>query len=572
LEVRFFGRLTDQLVPPNLSESLRPRFRFAVQSWLIAWPMSLLWMAIYALQGIWLQLALNAVLFVLGPLMLWAMRRTGRLEPWYQLSLGAAALLYGPGLLAQTPVEETALYFSLIIPLIAGFLFGMKSALRWTVVTGALTVSSLLLARAGYSLPVADPTPTLSKVLNIVTALLMVSAFAASFHATYEAMLKRADDANRAKSLFLATISHEIRTPMNGVLGMTEVLLTETKDERAREQLGVIQRSGELMVSLVNDLLDLTKLEAQKLRLDTVDFDLNALVGDVARLYLPKAREKGLALVVGVEPGVPAFRRGDPLRLRQVLFNLASNAVKFTTRGSVTITVSGQGDRLRFAVHDTGVGMSGELQGRLFTVFEQADASTTRRFGGTGLGLALAQQLVRLMGSELEVRSVEGVGSHFWFELTLPVTEAPPESASELRAPSPVSSPRVLVVDDNSINLRVATTLVEKAGFEVVAVTNGEAAVRAASSGDFFAVLMDCHMPTMDGFEAAEQIRGLSGPRGRVPIVALTASSSEEDFEACRRSGMNGVLTKPVSLEALHRSLASVTLQGRAAPKPKNLS
>jgi signal transduction histidine kinase/CheY-like chemotaxis protein len=573
---RWFGVLTERLVPPSATEEESSRFRFGVQAWIIAWPFALAWCIAAAFQGLWLQFALNLLLVVLGPIVLSGFKRTRSLSPWFQLSLAGALLLYGPGTLAQTPIEETSFFFVVIIPLVAGFLFGPASAFRWTALTAVVVIGSLALGRAGYSIAATDPVPFLSKSLNIVSALVMTAGFAASFHLAQVRSLARAEDANRAKSLFLATISHEIRTPMNGVLGMTEVLLTETKDERTREQLGVIQRSGELMVSLINDLLDLTKLEAQKLKLDSVDFDLHALVGDVARLFEARAREKQLTLVVGVEPTVAAVRKGDPLRLRQVLFNLVSNAVKFTERGSVTVTVAAREGRLHFAVHDTGVGIPASVLPRLFTVFEQGDPSTTRRFGGTGLGLALSRQLVTLMGGALEVSSAEGVGSHFWFQLALPQGDPANLREQDRLAPLPrPASPRVLVVDDNPINLRVARSLVEKAGFEVDAVGSGEEAVELAAQHDYFVVLMDCHMPAMDGFEATAHIRNLTGPRGRVPVVALTASTSEEDFEACRRSGMNEVLTKPISLEALSRSLAMVTfssLQARARPDGNLLS
>ncbi|MBL8915077.1 MAG: response regulator [Archangium sp.] len=570
--VRWFGRLTDQLVPPfvlapDANVELSSRYRFAVQAWIIAWPLAVVWTVIAALQGLWVQVALNGLMMVIGPIAVWRFRKTSSLTPWFQVSLAGALLLYGPGNLGQTPIEETGFFFCVIIPLIAGFLFGPASAFRWAAATAVAVIGSLFLARAGYSIDAQDPTPLVSKVLNVISALIMTAGFAASFYRAQQFALSRAEDANRAKSLFLATISHEIRTPMNGVLGMTEVMLTEAKDERTREQLGVIQRSGELMVSLINDLLDLTKLEAQKLKLDVIDFDLHALVGDVAQLFEARAKEKKLTLVVGIEPDVQRVRRGDALRLRQVLFNLVSNALKFTESGSVTITLAQRDGQLHFAVHDTGIGISEEAQGRLFSIFEQADATTTRRFGGTGLGLALARQLVALMGGTLDVNSAPGVGSRFFFQLELAPGDASKvpvrEPAAEMpELPALPQRPRVLVVDDNAINLRVAKSLVEKAGFEVDAVDSGAQAIEAAAQVDYFAVLMDCHMPGMDGFEATLRIRALSGPRGRVPIVALTASTSEEDFEACRRSGMTEVLTKPISLDALHRSLALLAFSG----------
>jgi CheY-like chemotaxis protein len=244
---------------------------------------------------------------------------------------------------------------------------------------------------------------------------------------------------------------------------------------------------------------------------------------------------------------------GDSLRLRQVLLNLVSNAIKFTREkpeGRVSASVKREDGRLHFSVEDNGIGISAEVLSRLFTAFEQADASTTRKFGGTGLGLALSRQLVTLMGGELLAESTEGVGSRFHF--TLPALEAQGEHRTIGRT---AGNPRVLVVDDNLINLRVATSLVRKAGFEADAVTTGAEALRAAETISYVAVLMDCHMPEMDGFETTVKIRALPAPFGKVPIFALTASTSEEDLIACRRSGMNEVLAKPVSLEKLQRVL-----------------
>ena len=560
------GRLTEYFTPPLFDPELRSRFRFGIQAWFIAWPMAVLWTFISMAQGLWMQCGLNALMAVAGPISLFGMKATRSLSPWFQITLFCALLLYGPGILGQTPIDETGLFFSVIIPLVAGFMFGGASALRWTVLTAGASIGSLLLAQRGYTLPVGDPTPTLTKSLNIITALTMAALFAARFHEVQRQALANAEGANRAKSLFLASISHEIRTPMNGVLGMTEVMLQEATEPAAREQLAVIHRSGQLLVSLLNDLLDLTKLEAQRLELDRGDFDLEALLGDVAQLFTPMAREKGVTLEVTPEPGLPMLRHGDAMRLRQVLFNLVNNGIKFTERGRVALSVrrGEDDDALVFAVQDTGIGISVELQSRLFTVFEQADASTTRRFGGTGLGLALARQLVVLMGGEIVVESQKGVGSLFQFSVALPRAVAAPErTPTQVAAANNEPKGRVLVVDDNPINLKVATSLVRKAGYEADGVSSGGEAVRCASSQPYLAVLMDCHMPDMDGFEATRRIRALPGPHGAVTIIALTASTSEEDLEACRRSGMNEVLAKPVSLDAIQRALSPV--KGRAA-------
>lgn len=551
MSIAWLSQWTAWWMPEVTEPELRARIRFAIQSWFIAWPMALVWTAFSAVAGIWGQVALNGMMVVLGPIALLGLRRTKRLTPWVQLTLSAALLLYGPGILTQTPVEETGLFFSVIVPLVAGLTLGGRSAARWAVLTAAVSVAALLLGHAGYTLPATDPAPMVSKSLNIISALAMTALFAGRFYAVRREMFDQAEAANRAKSLFLASISHEIRTPMNGVLGMTEVMLTEAKDPQAREQLEVIQRSGKLLVTLIDNLLDVTKLEAQRLTLEQADFELTPLMRDVERLFAPRAQETGVTFEVTLAEGCPAVVHGDAMRLRQVLLNLVSNALKFTSQGRVSLRVERAEGGLSFSVEDTGIGIAPHVLSRLFSVFEQADASTTRRFGGTGLGLALSRQLVTLMGGQLQVESEEGRGSRFHF--TVPLREG--LTLAPVVHLSTDGLPRVLVVDDNPINLRIATSLVRKAGFEVDGVATGREALSAASTTTYVAVLMDCHMPDMDGFETTVKIRALPTPFGRVPIIALTASTTDEDVVACHRSGMNEVLAKPVLLETLQRVL-----------------
>ncbi|MDX2014202.1 MAG: ATP-binding protein, partial [Myxococcaceae bacterium] len=369
-------------------------------------------------------------------------------------------------------------------------------------------------------------------------------------------------EAHRAKSTFLATISHEIRTPMNGVLGLTEAMLTEPMPQTQRENLLVVQRSGKLLVSLINDLLDVTKAEAGKLSIDVHDFDVQRVLDDVKALFEPAANKKGLALRFVVGDDVVTGLRGDSMRLGQVLNNLVSNAVKFTDSGEVLVRVTAAAlHTLTFEVRDSGPGIDPALLPRLFTAFEQGDGSTTRRFGGTGLGLALAQQLVTLMGGTITVDSSPGHGARFCFTLTFEPGRAAPRriATPSVEAPAQPTGRAVLVVDDNPINLAVAAQLVEKAGFSAHKASSGVEALEAVQSRAFDLVLMDCHMPEMDGFTATERIRAMGSGVSHVPIVALTASTLPEDLEACRRSGMNEVLTKPVSLATLSSVLERLT-------------
>jgi CheY-like chemotaxis protein len=346
---------------------------------------------------------------------------------------------------------------------------------------------------------------------------------------------------------------------MNGVLGLTRVLLLDDSlAPSQREQLELVQRSGELMVALINDLLDLSRDEAGRLELAPVAVALPELLADVAGLFRASALEKGLALEVPPSATLPALVLVDPLRLKQVLVNLVGNAVKFTERGRVALEATATPERLTFTVRDTGPGIDPQLLPRLFGAFEQADASTTRRHGGSGLGLALSQALVVRLGGVLEVESRPGVGSTFHFSVARVDAAARPAEAQAAVAPTAHALP-VLIVDDNAVNLKVATALVQKLGYRTVTATNGREALQCVQAQPFHAVLMDCHMPELDGYEATQRLRLLTGPASALRVIALTASAMADDLEACRRAGMDEVLTKPVSLEALERALRVAT-------------
>ncbi len=385
---------------------------------------------------------------------------------------------------------------------------------------------------------------------------------------------EEAEAATRAKSAFLATMSHEIRTPLNGVLGMAQALAAGPLAPAQREQLEVIRQSGETLLTVLNDLLDLSKIEAGRLELEEAPFDIGEVAASVHAAFAPIAAGKGLAFELAITPAAVGLYRGDATRVRQILSNLISNALKFTEAGKVAVTVGRARGALTVTVVDTGIGMSPTQQATLFEKFAQADASTTRRFGGTGLGLAICRELTGMMGGRVKVTSAEGEGSTFVATLPLPrLRRRSGKAASPGREAAPAASEfadgralRLLAAEDNPMNQLVLKTLLAQIGVEPVIVGDGVDAVAAWESGDWDVILMDVQMPRMDGPTATRFIREreLSQRRRRTPIIALTANAMTHQVNEYLAAGMDGFVAKPIEVQRLFAALETAL-----APEPR---
>jgi signal transduction histidine kinase len=454
-------------------------------------------------------------------------------------------------LVARGGMFSNSAAWLLVAPMFSTFVAGPRLGVLTAVAT-ALTYGLLWVApELGFELPPPLP-PAVLRWMPLVDyplmALLMGGILAVQA-GLWERAEREALDAAHARYTFLATMSHEIRTPLNGVLGITELLLDTSLSAEQRELASTVQRSGTLLRSVLDDVLDYSKIDSGHLEAESLAVDLNVLCRDLARLWEGSARERGLELVVDFAPDAPRWVKVDPNKFKQILGNLVSNALKFTPHGGVYLEVpAAVDDRLLVRVRDTGIGMSPAQLERIFRPFVQGDHSTTRRFGGTGLGLSICQRLARFLGGEVSVISMPGAGSTFTLSLPLVPAEALADAKTDSTEAIDLKGLRVLVAEDNAVNRLVICRLLEKLGIEVRTAAEGENCVQQWKAHPIDLILMDCQMPGCDGYQATRRIRQEGGT---LPIIALTANAMADDRARCLEAGMNDHMSKPIDPSVL---------------------
>jgi two-component system, sensor histidine kinase and response regulator len=483
---------------------------------------------------------------------------------------------------------------------IRGMFVGQLPEERHAIADTALTLLSIILMRVATALENREYYNFLQNQKAILEkeVTFRTKALTRSQRRLREAMIratrlaKKAEQASEAKSDFLAKMSHELRTPLNGIIGMAEIALSTGMDDHQRQMLQIIDRESNALLRIINDILDFSKVEAGKMEIEKRPFGLDTLLDEVADTMVPQARQKGLELITHLPPEIPTRLKGDAMRIKQVLLNLAGNALKFTHQGEIRISVTlkketEQQAHIELSVKDTGIGIAPEKQAAIFEGFTQADQSTTRKYGGTGLGITISQQLVALMGGQLTLESREHAGTTFRFTLAFDrqpaeAEEQPRPSGANPQAggdPAQHMDGRILLVEDYATNQIVASRHLKAVGLQVDIAENGQQAVDAYQQHDYDLILMDVQMPIMDGYEATGAIRELEAettprsseehdPRHHTPIIAMTANALKSDRDKCLAAGMDGFITKPIKRDTLLKTVSQWVCNGHKGETP----